>query len=154
LIEVPGLTSDERYRVGGLMPQIAEQMAKFELAAQSQEPSAVAPDDLLEDGWRVEFAVANKREMAYTAVAMSANRLAFETEEQLSPGWLTELVVCESSPALQILANVVACTPRANGGFLVVVQPFGLGGEAKKGWNDLAAKTRAASGAVEVGTKW
>ena len=86
LIEVPGLTSDERYRVGGLMPQIAEQMVKFELAAQSQEPSAIEPDDLLEDGWRVEFPVGNKREMAYAAVAMSPNRIAFESKEQLSPG--------------------------------------------------------------------
>ncbi|HEY0254203.1 MAG TPA: HDOD domain-containing protein, partial [Kofleriaceae bacterium] len=33
LIEVPGLATDERYRIGGLMPQIGEQMAKFELAA-------------------------------------------------------------------------------------------------------------------------
>jgi HD-like signal output (HDOD) protein len=155
LIEVPGLSSEERYRIGGLMPQLGEQMTQFELAAAQTHGSAVEPDDMLEDGWRVEFSVGTRREIsAYKACALSPNRMALESPTAMSTGWLTELVICESSPALQVLANVVACTQRPNGTFLVVVQPFGLGGETKKGWLDLVAKTRVVGQVVESGTRW
>ena len=143
LIEVPGLATNERYSIGGLMPQIAEQMVKFELAAASSQASAVATDDVLEGGWAVDFPCGDKREMGYRACTLSANRIAIHSKTAMSPGWLTELVVCETSPALQLLANVIACTPRGVGDFLVVLQPFGLGGDVKKGWLDLIAKTRA-----------
>ena len=97
----------------------------------------------VEGGWAVDFPCGDKREMGYRACTLSANRIAIHSKTAMSPGWLTELVVCETSPALQLLANVIACTPRGVGDFLVVLQPFGLGGDVKKGWLDLIAKTRA-----------
>ncbi|MFT3694108.1 MAG: HDOD domain-containing protein [Kofleriaceae bacterium] len=144
LIEVPGLATDERYRIGALMPQIGEQMAKFELAArEAHGESAVEPDDILEGGFRVDFPVGSKKEMAFQACALSPDRIAFHSPTAMSPGWLTELVICETSPALQLLANVVACTPQSKGDFVIVCQPFGLGGDQKKGWSELVAIKRS-----------
>lgn len=151
LTEVPGLTTDERYRLGALMPQIGDQMAKFELAAlEARGDSAVEPDDMLEGGFRVDFPVGNKKEMAYRACALSQDRIAFHSPSAMSPGWLTELVLCETSPALQVLANVVACTPQTKGDFVVVCQPFGLGGDQKKGWTELVAMKRVAEQPVSA----
>ncbi|CAN5376933.1 hypothetical protein BH11MYX1_BH11MYX1_02570 [soil metagenome] len=140
LIEVPGMRTEERYQIGMLMPKIAEAMDQFETAAKAG-PSAVEPPRTLEDGWDVDFDVVSRRGVTYHVCAIAANQLALASEEPMNPGWLTEFRF--GGDAVEIMVNVVTCTPRAGGDFLVVLQPFALGGEGKKVWLGLLDDTRA-----------
>ncbi len=152
LIEVPGLRTEERYQIGMLMPKIAEAMDQFETTAKAG-PSAVehvAPA-ALEDGWEVDFDVLSKRGIAYHVVAIAANQLALVSKEPMNPGWLTE--VRFGGDAVEIMVNVVTCSPRVGGDFLVVLQPFALGGEGKRIWLELLHDTRDQGPRVAVELK-
>ncbi len=138
LIEVPGLRTEERYQIGMLMPKVAEAMDQFETTAKVG-PSAVEPAPL-EDGWEVDFDVLSKRGATYHVVAIAANQLALVSNEPMNPGWLTELRF--GGDAVEIMVNVVTCSPRASGDFLVVLQPFALGGDGKRVWLELLHNAR------------
>ncbi len=139
LIEVPGLRTEERYQIGMLMPKVAEAMDQFETTAKVG-PSAVEAA-LLEDGWEVDFDVLSKRGVTYHVVAIAANQLALVSKEPMNPGWLTEFRF--GGDAIEIMVNVVTCSPRAGGDFLVVIQPFALGGDGKRVWLELLHNARA-----------
>jgi HD-like signal output (HDOD) protein len=143
LVEVPGLEHDERLRIGALMPRVAEQMAKFELAPSRAVKSWVERPADAADSWAVDFVVVNKSGVEHRACAMTESSIAFRSPAALQPAWLAELTL-RAAPPLTMLAHVKACEPMS-GGFLVTAQPFGLAGADKDAWLRLIERTRPAA---------
>jgi HD-like signal output (HDOD) protein len=146
--EVPGLEHDERYRIGALMPKVAEHMAKFESAPQREIPSAIAPapGSPVEDGWPVDFFIEGRNLIEYRACALTPSTFAFRAPVTLQPAWLAELTLRCVPDTITMLANVKTCTPHGDGSFFVTAQPFGLAGEDKNAWLRLIERTRRAAG--------
>ena len=146
LLEVPGLSQDERYRVGAMVPQIAEFMASFEAtsspAVEARAPSAVARTAVLQDGWPIELVVTTKRD-TYQACAIAPNAIAFRGTVALMPNWLTEIIL-QQDPLLNMLANIRTCEPHPDGGYVITAQPFGLDGKDKQVWFNLVQSSRPA----------
>lgn len=143
LLEVPGLTADERYRIGAMIPKIAEFMASFEASASPHEAmhSAVAPAaDALEGSWPLECVVTTKHD-TYMACAIAPNVIGFRGGTALPPNWLVQLRI-EAEPAIDMLVNIKTCTPHPEGGFVIAAQPFGLDGKDKQAWLALLARTK------------
>jgi HD-like signal output (HDOD) protein len=146
LLEVPGLEQDERYKIGALMPKVAEQMARFETPPQREVASSIAPSDSpIEDGWPVDFVIASRNFTEYRAVALTPSTFAFRSQTMLQPAWLAELTLHCTPDKIQLLANVKSCQQLPPGDFLVTAQPFGLAGEDKNAWLRLLERTRRAS---------
>lgn len=143
LLEVPGLEQDERYKIGALMPKVAEQMARFETPAQREVASSIAPSDTpIDDGWPVDFVIASRNFTEYRAVAMTPSTFAFRSQTMLAPAWLADLTLHCAPDKIQMLANVKSCQQLPPGDFLVTAQPFGLAGEDKNAWFRLIERTR------------
>ena len=148
LLEVPGLSQDERYRIGAMVPQISEYMASFEAssspAREVKAKTVVAkPAPGLVDGWPVEFIVTAKHDV-YQACALSGTAVAFRGTAALMPNWLTQLTLgCD--PELSMLANVKTCEQQPDGAYLMTAQPFGIDGKEKQIWFHLVQRTRPAS---------
>jgi hypothetical protein len=146
LVEVPGLEHDERFRIGALMPKVAEQMARFETPAERELAQLVlapeAPADRpIEDGWPVDFAIQSRNHTTYRACALSPVALAFMSPVVLQPAWLAELTLeCPPDP-ITLLAHITSCRPAPDGGFLVTAHPFGLAGEDDSAWRRLIERT-------------
>ena len=87
-----------------------------------------------------DFDVVNRRGAMYHVCALAPNQLAITSKEPMNPGWLTEFRF--GGDAVEIMVNVVTCSPRAGGDFMVVLQPFALGGDGKKVWLELQQRTR------------
>jgi HD-like signal output (HDOD) protein len=138
LVEIGSLSSAERYQIGALIPQLADAMERFETSAK-QTPSAIEPVVPFEDAWQVAFDVTTKKHQTCHAIAMGPNHLALRMAVALSPGWLTDIQI--GPDAVDVLVNVVTCTPR-DGMFIVEVKPFGLGGAGKQAWFALIEQTR------------
>lgn len=148
LLEVSSLSQDERYRVGAMIPQIAEYMSAFEAASsparEVKARSAVAkPVSGLVDGWPAEFVVTAKHDV-YTAYALSPNAVAFRGTAPLMPNWLAQLTL-GTDPELAMLANVKTCEPQPDGTYLMTAQPFGIDGKDKLIWFNLVQRTRPTS---------
>jgi hypothetical protein len=142
LVEVPGLEHDERFRIGALMPKVAEQMARFETPPQREVASSIAPSDSpVEDGWPVDFMVASRTFTEYRACALTPSTFAFRSQSALQPAWLAELTL-HCNEKIMMLANVKSCQSLPAGDFLVTAQPFGLAGEDKNAWLRLLERTR------------
>jgi hypothetical protein len=143
LAEVPGLEQSERYRIGALMPKVAEQMARFETPPQREVASSIAPSDSpIEDGWPVDFIIASKNFTEYRACALTPSTFAFRSQSMLQPAWLAELTLHCAPDKIMMLANVKSCQPLPAGDFLVTAQPFGLAGDDKSAWLRLIERTR------------
>jgi hypothetical protein len=141
LAEVPGLEPDERVRIGALIPKVAEQMAVYEAPIARQPASPIEPEPAaLAGGWPidVELTGANR---SYRAVAISRDAIALRSPVELAPAWLIQLAIGAPPDTISMLANVKRCQPDANGGFLVVAQPFGLDGDDALGWQRLLERT-------------
>lgn len=146
LLEVPGLDQDERYRIGALMPKVAEQMARFETPPQREVASSIAPSDTpIDDGWPVDFVIASKNFTEYRAVALTPSTFAFRSQSMMQPAWLAELTLHCAPDKIMMLANVRSCQSLPAGDFLVTAQPFGLAGEDKNAWLRLIERTRKAA---------
>jgi hypothetical protein len=146
LQEVPGLEQDERYKIGALMPKVAEQMAKFETPPQREAVSSIAPSDSpVEDGWPVDFPIASKTFVEYRAVALTHSTFAFRSQAMLQPAWLAELTLHCDPDKITMLANVKSCQNLPAGDFLVTAQPFGLAGDDKNAWLRLIERARRAT---------
>ncbi len=147
LLEVPGLSQDERYRIGAMIPQIAEFMASFEAGSPAREVKAktvvAKPPAGLVDGWPVGFVVTTKRDV-YEACALSPNAVAFRGVVPLMPNWLAEMTL-GTEPDLSMLANVRTCDQQSDGTYLMTAQPFGLDGKDKAIWLNLIGRTRSTS---------
>jgi hypothetical protein len=145
--EVPGLEHDERYRIGALMPKVAEHMAKFESPPHREVPSAIAPaGSPIEDGWPVDFFIEGRNLIEYRACALTPSTFAFRAPCALQPAWLAELTLRCVPDTIAMLANVKTCTQEPGGPFFVTAQPFGLAGEEKSTWLRLIDRTRRAAG--------
>jgi HD-like signal output (HDOD) protein len=143
LIEVPGLEQEERYRIGALMPKVAEQMARFETPPQREVASSIAPSDSpIDDGWPVDFVIASRNFTEYRACALTPSTFAFRSQSMLQPAWLAELTLHCQPDKITMLANVKSCQALPAGDFLVTAQPFGLAGEDKNAWMRLLERTR------------
>jgi HD-like signal output (HDOD) protein len=143
LAEVPGLEHDERFRIGALMPKVAEQMARFETPAMRDVGSRVTRDPgLLDGGWPVDFAIESKQHAEYRACALAPSTVAFRSPVMLQPAWLIEVTVRCAPDTIQMLIHVKSCDPQPGGDFLVTAQPFGLAGEDKAAWLRLIGRTR------------
>jgi len=143
LSEVPGLEHDERFRIGALMPKVAEQMARFETKAQRDVGSVVAPTPgLLDGGWPVDFPIDSKSRTPYRACALAPAMLAFRSPAMLQPGWLAEITLRCDPDTIAMLVNVRSCEAQPGGTFLITAQPFGLAGDDKAAWHRLIARTR------------
>jgi HD-like signal output (HDOD) protein len=146
LTEVAGLEHDERFRIGALMPKVAEQMAKFETTADRPTASKIAAEtQTIEGSWPVDFAIASKGSAGQRACALAPTTLAFRSQAQLAQGWLAELTLQCPPDTITMLANVKSCQPMPGGGHLVIAQPFGLAGEDKAAWHRLVERTRRAN---------
>lgn len=147
LTEVPGLDHDERFRIGALMPKVADQMSKFEMPAKTVVKSSIAkPTEGAADGtWPVDFVVESHVQTQYRACAMGDNLLAFKSPIALQPAWLAELTLRCAPDTITMLGHVKTCelTPRRD--FLVTVQPFGLAGDDKNAWLRVLGRTRPAA---------
>jgi hypothetical protein len=143
LVAVAGLEHDERFRIGALMPKVAEQMARFETSADRDGASKVVPGtQQIEATWPVDFPIASKSHMFLRACALTASSLAFKSSTRLALGWLAELTLQCAPDTITMLANVKSCQDIAGGEFLVVAQPFALAGDDRKAWLRLVERAR------------
>ncbi|TMQ10999.1 MAG: HDOD domain-containing protein [Deltaproteobacteria bacterium] len=147
LVDVPGLEHDERFRIGALMPKVAEQMARFETPAERDVASKIAPGtQTLEGGWPVDFPIVSRNQVEHRACALASSTLAFHSRTPLQQGWLAELTLRCAPDTITMLANVKSCQPMPGGGHLVIAQPFGLAGDDRAAWLRLVERTRRANG--------
>ncbi|HEY0992247.1 MAG TPA: HDOD domain-containing protein [Kofleriaceae bacterium] len=143
LLEVPGLEQGEHYRIGALMPKVAEHMARFESPPQRDVTSAIAVvGNPVEDGWPVDFFIESKSLIEYRACTLTPSTLAFRAPSALQPAWLTELTLRCTPDTITMLANVKTCEALPSGEYFVTAQPFGLAGEDKAAWLRLIDRTR------------
>jgi hypothetical protein len=146
LTEVPGLEHDERFRIGALMPKVAEQMARFETSTERDPASKVAaPSQTIEGSWPVDFPITNKSQNGHRACALAPTTLAFRSPARMPQGWLAELTLHCAPDTITMLANVKSCQALPGGGHLVIAQPFGLAGDDRAAWVRLVERTRRAS---------
>jgi HD-like signal output (HDOD) protein len=144
LVEVPGLEHDERFRIGALMPKVADQMARFEMSGERGVTSSIAlPLGPALDSWPIDFVVESRSHARHRASALTPSTIAFSSPVVLQPAWLTELTLRCPPDTIMMLAHVKSCAATA-GGFLVTAQPFGLAGPDKEAWNRLIERTRPA----------
>ena len=148
LVEVPGLEHDERFRIGALMPKVAEQMARFETSADRDTTSSIAPaTQTIEGSWPVDFPIKTRNGVEHRAAALAPSTLAFHSPSRLPQGWLAELTLSCAPDTFTMLANVKSCQAIPGGGHLVIAQPFGLAGEDRAAWLRLVERTRRTSAA-------
>lgn len=148
LTEVPGLEHDERFRIGALMPKVAEQMAKFETPAERDTGSKIATmTQTVEGSWPVDFPIASKLATDHRACALSPSALAFHSPVRMAQGWLAELTLHCVPDRITMLANVKSCQPLPGGNHLVIAQPFGLAGDDRAAWLRLVERTQPAGAA-------
>jgi HD-like signal output (HDOD) protein len=146
LLEVPGLEQGEHYRIGALMPKVAEHMARFESPPQRDVTSAIAVvGNPVEDGWPIDFFIESKNLIEYRACTLTPSTIAFRAASALQPAWLTELTLRCTPDTITMLANVKTCDQLPGGEFFVTAQPFGLAGEDKAAWMRLIERTRKAA---------
>ncbi|HEY0476542.1 MAG TPA: HDOD domain-containing protein [Kofleriaceae bacterium] len=151
LVEIPGLEHDERFRIGALMPKVAEQMARFETPADREAASSIEPmTQTLEGGWAVDFPIKSKNQVEHRACALAPSTLAFRSPARMPQGWLAELTLQCAPDTITMLANVKSCQAIPGGGHLVIAQPFGLAGDDKAAWQRLIERTRRADAAVRT----
>jgi hypothetical protein len=151
LTEVPGLEADERARIGAVMPQVADQMARFETPAERDTSALVVPAEpvpppsglALDDGWPVELSIVSRSGSAYRATALAPDALAFTGPLMLQVAWLVELTLQTAPAPFTLLAHVKSCRP-ADGGYAMTARPFGLDGEDELAWRRLIERTRGA----------
>jgi len=143
LSEVPGLDHDERYRIGALMPKVADQMAQFETAVDREVASPIAePPPSTDESWPVDFAIESRQGVMYRACAVTLAALVFHSPVRLQPAWLTELTLhCLPEP-ITMLVHVTSCRAAPGGGHSVTAQPFGLAGDDEREWLQLIARTQ------------
>lgn len=143
LIEVAGLEHDERFRIGALMPKVAEQMARFETPADRETTSSIVPQtQTIEGSWVVDFPIKNRSGLEHRACALAPSTLAFHSPSQLPQGWLAELTLESPPDVFTMLCNVKSCQALPSGGHLVIAQPFGLAGEDRAAWLRLVERTK------------
>lgn len=128
LVNVAGLDHDERFRVRATV----EQQVSFD--------EAPIDDDVR---WPVQRA-ARMRQLAYTTSHVSASALVLRGTQTMEVGWLTELVVEDTSP-ITLLVNIQACRA-VNDGVEIVAQPFGLDGPTREAWMRLVRTARTPGG--------
>ncbi len=141
--EVPGLELDERRRIAGLMPRVAEQMAQFEVPTAHQVTELIAAStDPVEEAWPVQLVVEGRARAQYRATTLAPSALAFRSPVALQPAWLTELTLHCPPDKIPMLAHVKSCQALPDGGYLVTAQPFGLAGDDERAWLRLIERTR------------
>jgi len=146
LVAVPGLEHDERYRIGALMPKVAEQMAQFEAPPERQVASLIAdPRESGEASWPVDLVVESRMRVEYRVCALAPTALAFRSPTMLQPAWLTELTLRCPPDTIKMLVHVKSCQVQPDGGHVVTAQPFGLAGDDELAWRRLIARTQPAS---------
>jgi hypothetical protein len=120
-------------------------MARFEPESRPRGASSVEKSlELFDVSWPVDFTVTNGDRAEYRACVLSPDGLGVRSPTPLEVGWLTELVVCNRSTAIPMLANVRTCEPQPEGDFLISLRPFGLAKTETAAWLDLLAETRPA----------
>lgn len=144
LLELSSLSPDERSRIAALIPQIAELMDTFEPTAASEMKARTAVQPIapsVDGGWPVDFLVRVKHD-TYLACALGPNAIAMRGTVARSPNWLVPLVLDGAPVELDMLANIKTCVAQPDGGYLLVAQPFALGGKDKHLWLGLIQRTR------------
>jgi hypothetical protein len=101
----------------------------------------------LQVGLPIDVAVSSQRDKKYRTLAMTPDCLVMRGPLALAAGWVTELVLTERVPATILLANVVSCEAMANE-HVILIQPVGLGGDAKVAWLEMLDRARANQRAV------
>jgi len=145
LSEVPGLEHDERFRIGALMPKVAEIMARFEAPVGRDAVSSIARQTgTIEGCWPADFAIESKTGAQYRACAVAPGMFAFRGPAALQPAWIAELTLHCPPDTITMLAHIKSCEKTSTGDHLVTAQPFGLAGEEKGAWLRLVGRTRQA----------
>jgi len=145
LTEVAGLDHDERFRIGALMPKVAEQMARFEAPVERDTSSKIATEtQTIEGSWPVDFAISSKHGADHRARAIAPSTLAFTSPVRMAQGWLAELTLHCAPDVISMLVNVKLCQLVPGGNHLVIAQPFGLAGDDRAAWLRLIERTRPA----------
>jgi HD-like signal output (HDOD) protein len=152
LVTIAGLAPDERRRIVGLMPAIADQMAKAEAGTPAPvkrgtaaPASAVAPATTpLDDGFKADFTVSGPGRAEDRACAISSDAFMFRSRLALTPAWLAELVITTETERIPMIAHVVSCEPSGpgSGELLITVRPFGLGTGELAAWKRLVESTQ------------
>jgi HD-like signal output (HDOD) protein len=143
LVEVAGLEHDERYRIGALMPQVAAQMARFEMPTERSVASSIArPTGPDPESWPTDFVIESRSRVVFRACALTPSALVMSSPVMLQPAWLAELTLRCTPDTIAMLAHVKSCETVPGGGYLVTVQPFGLAGDDRDAWRRLIDRTR------------
>jgi hypothetical protein len=103
---------------------------------------AISVMHTLQMGLPIDVAVSSQRDSRYRTLAMTSDCLVMRGTLALAPGWVTEIVLTERVPATVLLANVVSCEAMANE-HVILIQPVGLGGDAKIAWLEMLDRARA-----------
>jgi len=140
LLEVPGLSRDERYRIGAMVREIADFMSSFEGPPAKHEAHSAVESGVAQDSWPVQFRVQHKHE-SYAACGLSANTVTIRGTQPLAANWLVPLEL-HCDPPIDMLANVKSCERASDGSYIITAQPFGLDGKAKQQWFELIQRTR------------
>jgi putative nucleotidyltransferase with HDIG domain len=147
---IPSLGPGERELVVRVIETIPSFVAAFEAPAPrgpAPRSMVAAPLTTLAPGQRsVTFGVtvkAERRQRTYVAAAMATNGLVALGSEPLPENQLLEVALqCQPTP-FQIWATAKLCRPEG-GGVRVEMQPYALGGSARKLWNELYMTARSA----------
>jgi hypothetical protein len=110
--------------------------------ATSDSQQSITVMHTLQVGLPIDVAVSSQRDARYRTLAMTSDCLVMRGPLALAPGWVTELVLTERVPATTLLANVISCEALANE-HVILIQPFGLGGDAKIAWLEMLDRARA-----------
>jgi hypothetical protein len=143
LVEVAGLEHDERFRIGALMPKVADTMARFEMPGERGVTSSIAvPTGPAIDGWPVDFPIESRSHVGCRARALTEAALVFSSPTLLQPAWLADLTLRCTPDTITMLAHVKSCEVMPGGDYLVTAQPFGLAGGDKEAWLRLIERSR------------
>jgi HD-like signal output (HDOD) protein len=148
LVEIPGLTAEERQHVAVVTRQVVEQMADLE-AGQAQQArgqtirpsvSKIAPAAPPSDSWDVSFEIACKGQV-FRATRLSGGDVTFVGRGRLEPNWLTDLELRYFPEPTTVMVNIASCET-SNAGHVIVAKPFALGGAVKTAWLQMVSTTR------------
>src|SRR5262249_10196148 len=134
LLEVSGLTTDERYKIGAVIHDVVQQMDNYALPPPV--PSKVEPVQRDEESWPVDFDILQARHEPGRARAISPSTLELVSKHPMQANWLVELALYVEPESFKLLMNIKRCD-HVGDTYVIVAQPFALGGDIKQRWMQL-----------------
>jgi hypothetical protein len=142
LLEISDLSTDERYAIGAALPEVVSQMATYTATpASAAVVSKVEVPRTEEEAWPIAFDV-TQAQSSFQARTISPNSFELVGKVPLLPNWLADMTLHVEPEAVQMLVNIKKCDPVGDGTYVIVAQPFALGGTVKQQWLGLIERAR------------